>query len=75
MRVNDIAGWVLRDHGIDLDFTVLEVGARPIGSEREPFYILPDIFPASRILGFEPDLAHCEKLNGSAPAFARQTRG
>jgi FkbM family methyltransferase len=47
----------------DLVFTVLEVGARPISNEQEPFYNLLQLFPGSRILAFEVDEALCRELN------------
>jgi FkbM family methyltransferase len=69
-EVRDVATGVLQDHGIDLDFSVVEIGARPI-SAPEPFHILPHIFPRSRIHAFELDVALCEKLNATAPEWMR----
>jgi len=62
-EVRDIAAGVLRDHGIDLDFSVVEIGAVPLEQEPEPFYSLPHFFPRSRIHAFELDAAVCASLN------------
>jgi len=51
----------------DLVFTLLEVGARPISDEQEPFYNLLQLFPGSRILAFEVDEALCRELNETCP--------
>ena len=50
----------------DLTFTTLEIGARKIGPEQEVFYQLPEYFPGSTVLGFEPDDYECEKMNKEA---------
>lgn len=46
-----------------LSFTIAEVGAVPIGGQVEPFYLLLDYFPASRIIAFEVDEKLCNELN------------
>lgn len=70
-EVRDVAAGVLRDHGIDLDFSVVEVGAAPIQEAPEPFYILPHLFPRSRIHAFELDPVMCERMNAQAAAGVR----
>ncbi len=48
-------------------FSPVEVGARPVG-ETAPFHALLDLFPASRLLGFEPDAERCAQLQREAGA-------
>jgi FkbM family methyltransferase len=49
-----------------LNFTILEIGALPIGGN-EVFHSLLEIFPGSRIIAFEIDNGLCEDLNKKAP--------
>jgi FkbM family methyltransferase len=58
----------LLDYG--LAFSVLEVGARPIGPP-EPYHALLELFPLSRISALEIDPALCDELNGKAPRGLR----
>jgi len=51
----------------ELAFSLVEVGARPVG-EVEPFYELLDAFPASQLLAFEPDEPLCQVLQQKAGA-------
>ena len=51
-----------------LSFTILEIGARPLNDQKEPFYELIDFFPESQIIAFEVDDKLCEKLNQQAGA-------
>jgi len=46
-----------------LAFTIMEIGALPIEGQAEPFHILLDYFPGSRIIAFETDEALCADLN------------
>ena len=46
-----------------LSFTIAEIGALPIGGQEEPFYVLLDYFPESRIIAFEVDEKLCGELN------------
>jgi FkbM family methyltransferase len=64
----DLVAWMLKDHGIEPEFIVLDAGARPVkGSEQDPFYLLPDIFPSARVVAIETDAALCAELNRAAP--------
>jgi len=54
-----------------LSFTMLEIGAAPIEGMVEPFYQLTDLFPESRVIGFELDESLCEELNSNAKAGHR----
>jgi FkbM family methyltransferase len=47
-------------------FTILEIGARSLGGDPEPFYQLLDVFPGSQILAFEVDKVLCEAMNQTA---------
>ena len=49
-----------------LSFTLLEIGAVPIKGEIEPFHQLTEIFPGSRVIGFEVDEQVCNDLNEGA---------
>jgi len=53
----------LVEMSIDLTFSIVEIGGRPLGGHTEPFYRLLDLFPGSRILAFEPDQALCAEIN------------
>ena len=46
-----------------LKFEIVEIGAHPYGKQREPFHILLDFFPDSKIHAFEVDKNECDKLN------------
>ncbi len=50
-----------------LRFTILEIGALPLG-ENEGFHFLLEAFPGSRIIAFEVDDGLCENLNKKAQA-------
>ena len=59
-------GKLIQEFDRNLSFKILEVGARPIGDVVEPFYLILDLFPESKILAFEVDEALCEQLNHEA---------
>lgn len=64
-RIKELAELILQyEHSIT--FTILEIGAVPLGGNPEPFYQLIDLFPGSQIIAFEVDADLCEKLNGEA---------
>ena len=44
---------VIKRYEKNIRFTMLEIGAAIVEEGREPFYGLLDIFPGSRIIGFE----------------------
>ncbi len=46
---------------------MLEIGARPLTAEPEPFHALVGPWPDSRVHAFEVDPALCEELNSKAP--------
>ena len=46
-----------------LKFEIVEIGAHPYGTQKEPFHILLDFFPDSKIHAFEVDKNECDKLN------------
>lgn len=46
-----------------ITFTLLEIGALPVGELKEPFYQLIELFPGSKILAFEVDKKLCDELN------------
>ena len=48
-----------------LHFTILEIGALPLG-EKEGFHFLLEVFPGSRVVAFEVDDDLCENLNNKA---------
>ena len=48
-----------------LNFSVLEIGARPMG-ENEPFYDVVESFPGSTLVGFEVDDKLCKEMNEEA---------
>lgn len=62
---------LLKQQGVSLQFTMLEVGAVPIGNGGEPFHRLLERCPGSRVLAFEVDEEACKKLNQAAPSGIR----
>ena len=63
-RNHNVLASLLKEAGYNLSFTILEIGARPIG--KEPFHILLRDFPSSRIFAFEVDPILCKELNRKA---------
>lgn len=66
MSIVDTVAAVLRDAEWELEFTILDIGAREIHESQEPFYALLSLFPGSRVIAFEPDEALCKSQNASA---------
>jgi FkbM family methyltransferase len=64
-KLKKLADLILK-HEESLSFTILEIGAVPLGGEPEPFYQLLDLFPKSQIIAFEVDKDLCEKLNNKS---------
>ncbi len=59
---------ILKDKGVNLKLTMLEVGAIPLGSDaKEPFHHFLTTFPGSRVIAFEVDKEECDRLNKIAP--------
>ena len=58
---------LVKNHEAELSFHLLEVGARPIEGESEPFYALLNEFPRSYISAFEVDPELCNQLNEKTP--------
>ncbi len=46
-----------------LSFTVFEIGALPLEGQKEPFHVLLEYFPDSKIIAFEVDEKLCAELN------------
>ena len=58
---------IIKKFDPSLQFKIAEIGAHPHDSEiGEPFHILLDFFPSSKIYAFDIDKNECEKLNKSA---------
>ena len=57
---------IVRRASGSLAFNIIEVGARPVDSDPEPFYSVLDWFPGSRIHAFEVEHDLCEQLNRTA---------
>ena len=66
VKDSDMLAHLIRQVKANLIFNILEIGARPLGGDAEPFHILPDLFPDSRIAAFEVDPELCEQLNRDA---------
>ena len=62
---------MVREREAGLAFTILEIGALPVEGQKEPFHLLLDIFPHSRIIAFEVDEKLCDQLNQKAPKGIR----
>jgi FkbM family methyltransferase len=50
-----------------LTFTIMEIGALPLGGEREVFHHLVELFPGSRLIAFELEESLCAELNSKCP--------
>ena len=61
-----LLGDIIRGVDDSLSFTILEIGARPLKGEFEPFHQILDIFPGSNIYAFEVDEKLCADLNRNA---------
>ncbi|MBN2803979.1 MAG: FkbM family methyltransferase, partial [Deltaproteobacteria bacterium] len=59
---------IVRKADPNLDFTIFEIGALPLGENQEPFYQILDLFPKSRIIAFEVDEKLCNDLNSATPS-------
>lgn len=57
---------LIREAYGNLTFTLLEVGAVPLGDSGEPFHMIPEFFPGSKIIAFELDACLCDRLNRTA---------
>ena len=57
---------LIKNTHINIDFTLIEIGAVQVSTEKEPFYELLDHFPSSKIIGFEIDKEICNEMNLSA---------
>lgn len=64
-NINKLAELILK-YDDSITFTILEIGAVPLGGEPEPFHQLLDLFPGSQILAFEVEKELCESLNKTA---------
>ena len=53
----------LKDLDPDLALTALEIGARKMEGETEPFHQLINTLPNAKLVGFEPDEFACKELN------------
>lgn len=60
---------LVKEESPALSFNVVEIGARQVSPEYEPFHELVAFFPDSRYIGFDIDQAVCEELNANSPAF------
>lgn len=63
---------LLRTRGVELTFTMIEIGAAPRmqdgqNSGPEPFYRILEAFPSSRVIAFEVDPGLCRELNAKSP--------
>jgi len=63
--IQKLSLWIKEAYG-SLTFTLLEIGAVPLGDSGEPFHIIPELFPGSQIIAFELDEQLCDQLNREA---------
>jgi FkbM family methyltransferase len=56
----------LKEIAPDLALTTLEVGARKLNTETEPFYELINALPNAKLVGFEADAFICKELNANS---------
>lgn len=54
---------MLQKEKINVVFNMMEIGARPIGDEKEVSHLLVEHFPGSKIIAFEVDEELCDRLN------------
>ena len=62
---------VIKSNGLEIAFTILEVGALKLDEKDEPFYKLFEHFQSSKIYGFEIDKDVCNNLNSKAKSGIR----
>ena len=58
---------IIHKNKIECKFIIIEIGARNLAGEKEPFYELLEHFPNSKIIGFEIDEKVCDELYLKAP--------
>jgi FkbM family methyltransferase len=66
-KLLELVANIIQQTKIEINFTLIEVGAVSLGGKEEPFYELLNYFPSTRIIGFEIDKEVCDKMNISAP--------
>jgi FkbM family methyltransferase len=65
LSLNGLATIITQQHR-PLTFTLIEIGARPVEGQQEPFHAILDAFPGSRVVAFELDEELCAELNRKA---------
>ena len=50
----------------NITFNMLEIGSLDINQPEDPFYQLLDLFPGSKLIGFEVNEEDCRKMNNEA---------
>lgn len=64
-QINRLAHLIREIHG-PLRFRFVEIGARPVKGQAEPFHELLEVFPGSESIAFEIDEKLCSQLNQKA---------
>lgn len=70
LKLEALANFVKSSSPDEITFTILEIGARPLGEKPEPFHHLVNLFPGSEIIAFELEKDLCDRLNrNSSPGI------
>mgnify|MGYP001228992923 FL=1 len=58
---------IIKKTKIDCKFTLVDIGALPIGNSKPRFHKILEYFPSSEIIGFEIEKEACDQMNSKAP--------
>ena len=57
---------IIKKTKVDCKFTLLDIGALPIGNSKPRFHKILEYFPSSEIIGFEIEKEVCDQMNSKA---------
>ena len=57
---------IIKKTKIDCKFTLVDIGALPIGNSKPRFHKILEYFPSSEIIGFEIEKEACDQMNSKA---------
>ncbi len=57
---------IIKKTKIDYKFTLVDIGALPIGNSKPRFHKILEYFPSSEIIGFEIEKEVCDQMNSKA---------
>ena len=57
---------IIKKTKVDCKFTLLDIGALPVGNSKPRFHKILKYFPSSEIIGFEIEKEVCDQMNSKA---------